>query len=409
MKIVIIGAGPAGITVAETLCRYNFNAEIVMLSGEPYPPYSPPGLAEYFLTGQELHLWRGRDYPAALKIDYRSGAAVASVRPEKKALLMADGEMISYDRLVLASGSRLFAPLEGQYKPGVYNLKSLSSVERMLGRIRDGKAKSAIVIGAGFIGVEIGLTLADMGLKVTQLVRSRVLRSVLDDELSLVIEHIMERRGVNILAGADNDAVAFAGQSRVTGIQTKRGDIIKADLIVAATGMRPNIEYLKGSGIKIDSGVVVDDRMRTNFSDISAIGDTANVPNRVTGERYVHGNFPNAIAQAQIAAYDLMGWDIRYEGADTMNSLKHLGIPMIVAGHMGGQEIRAQKGDAIRKVYLQNNRIIGFRLVGDIHSAGIYRTLMNRRTDVSPFLDRLLDPGFGMGYLETVAASPAEW
>ncbi len=409
MKIVVIGSGPAGIILAETLCRYNFDAEIIMLSGEPYPPYSPPALAEYFLTGREFHLWRGKDYPSGLKINYRSGAEVASVMPDKKTIRLTDGQMISYDRLVLASGSRLFAPVEGESQSGVYNLKSLSSVEEMLSRIRGGEAKSAIVIGVGFIGVEIGLTLAEMGLKVTQLVRSRILRSVLDEELSSLVERIMEDHKITILRGADSDAVGFVGQPRVNGVKTKRGDILQADLIIAATGLRPNIEYLQGSGISIDSGVIVDDRMRTNLPDISAIGDVVSVPDRVTGERYVHGNFSNAAAQAQLAAYDIMGWDIHYEGADTMNSLKHLGLPMIVAGRMGGEEIRIKKERSIRKIYVEDNCIIGFRLVGDIRGAGIYRTLMNRRTDVSPYLDRLLVPGFGMGYLESVAASPAEW
>lgn len=409
MKIVIIGAGPAGITVAETLCHYNFNAEIVMLSAEPYPPYSPPALAEYFLTGQELHLWRGREYPGELKIKYHSGAAVAAVIPDKKTVRLADGAAIPYDRLVLASGSRLFAPLEGGDNLGVYNFKSLSSAEEILHRIRDGKAKSAVVIGAGFIGVEIGLTLSDMGVKVHQLVRSRIMRSVLDDEFSLIIERIMEQRGVNILKGSDNDAVAFVGEPRVNGVKTVRGDILKADIIVAATGLKPNTDYLKGSGIETDAGVVVDDHLRTNIYDIFAAGDVVEVPNRVTGKRDVHGNFPNAVAQGLVAAYNIMGWDVTYEGADTMNSLKHLGVPIIVAGSMGGEEIRVQQGDNIRKIYLQNNRITGFRLMGDISSAGIYRTLMNRKTNVGHFLDRLLEPGFGMGYIEAMSASPAYW
>jgi nitrite reductase (NADH) large subunit len=409
MKIVIIGAGPAGITVAETLCRYSFKAEITLLSAEPYPPYSPPGLAEYFLTGREIHLWRGREYPAGLPIDYRPGTAVTEVNPDEKSVSLADGSTLSYDRLVLASGSRLFAPLEDRDKPGVYDLKSLSSSQEMLGRIRGGQAKSALIIGAGFIGVEIGLILADMGLQVTQIVRSRVLRSVFDEEFSLMIEGIMERRGVHILRGAEHDALGLVGEKRAKGIKTQSGDILEADLIIAAVGMTPNVEYLKGSGIAIDAGVIVDDRLHTNIPAISAVGDIASVSNRVTGKRYVHGNFPNAVAQAQIAAYDLMGWDVRYEGANTMNSLKHLGIPLIAAGRMGDQEIRLRNGDILRKIYLQNNRIIGFRLAGDIHSAGLYRTLMNLKTDVTPYRDRLLDHGFGMGYLEAVAASPARW
>jgi nitrite reductase (NADH) large subunit len=409
MKIVIIGAGPAGITVAETLCSNHFEGEIVMLSGEPFPPYSPPALAEYLLTGEEVHLWRGREYPAGCNVKYLSGTAVTAVMPDKKSIRLADGSLISYDRLVLASGSRLFAPLEGEYKPGIYNLKSLSAVEEMVGRIRDGRARSAIIIGAGFIGTEIGVTLADMGLKVTQLVRSRVLRSVLDEELSVVIEQLIERRGVNILRGSDADVVGFSGVPHVTGVKIQRGDVLEADLIVAATGMRPNIEYLAGSGISIDAGVLVDDHMRTNIPDISAVGDMIVAPNRVSGERYVHGNFPNAIAQAQVAAFDILGWGVSYPGADNMNSLKHLGIRMIVAGRGTGEEIRVKKGESIRKIYLQNNRIVGFKLMGDISCAGIYRTLMNNKTDVSPFRDRLLNRGFGSGYLESVASSPASW
>jgi NAD(P)H-nitrite reductase large subunit len=409
MKIVIIGAGPAGVTVAETLCRSGFEAEITLLSAEPYPPYSPPAITEYFLTGKEIHLWRGRDYPAGFKINYRSGSVVKAVRPAEKSITLADGSTMAYDRLVLASGSRLFAPLEGQNKPGIYNLKSLSAAEEILRLIRGGEARSAIIIGAGFIGVEIGLTLADMGLRVTQLVRSRVLRSVLDEELSLLIEGIMERRGVNILRGAEHDAVELVGEPRVNSVKTQNGDVLKADLIIAATGMSPNIGYLQGSGITIDTGVMVDERMRTNVPDISAVGDMVIVTNRVSGERYVHGNFPNAFAQAQIAAYDLLGWDVRYDGADTMNSLKHLGIPLIAAGRQGGEEICYRKGDVIRKIYLRNSRVSGFRLAGDIRGAGVYRTLMNRRTDVTPFVDRLLDGGFGMGYMEDVAASPARW
>ena len=409
MKIVIIGGGPAGITVAETLCRYNFKAEIDVFSAEPYPPYSPPALSEYLLTGRDYHLWRGSEYPGKLGIVYRPGTVVAAVMPNKKAVQLADGTQISYDHLVLASGSRLFAPVEGENQKGFYNLKSLSSVEEMLHHIRTGDAKTAIVIGAGFIGAEIGLTLAEMGLQVTQLVRSRILRTILDDELSLLIERIMEDHGIKILRGADHDAIGFVGEPRVYGVKTQRGDIIKADLIVAATGMRPNIEYLQGSGIAIDTGVIVDERMRTNLPDISAAGDVVTVPDLVTGKHYVHGNFSNALAQAQIVACDIMGWDVSYAGAENMNSLKHLGIPMIVAGNMDGEEIRVQNKDAIRKLYLHNNHIIGFRLVGDIRCAGIFRSLMNRKYDVTPFRDNLLDRSFGIGYLEEIAASPALW
>ena len=117
----------------------------------------------------------------------------------------------------------------------------------------------------------------------------------------------------------------------------------------------------------------------------------------------IHGNFPNAVAQGKVVAYNLLGWDVRYEGADSMNSLKHLGLPMIAVGQMEGEELRVKHGNNVRKLYLRDDCIIGFRLVGDVSSAGIYRTLMNTRVDVSAFKHRLLEPGFGMGYVEGLA------
>jgi NAD(P)H-nitrite reductase large subunit len=402
MRVVIIGAGPAGVTVAETLCQHD-SAEIVMISSEPYPPYSPPAMLEYFSTGREVHFWKGRDFPGTQRIDYRQGVRVEAVVPEKREIRLAGGEAMRYDRLVLASGARLYVPIKGEDKPGAYNFKSLSAAEELMGRVREGRAKTALIVGVGLIGVEVGLILADMGLKVTQLVRSRVMRSILDDELARMVQEAMGRRGVRVLQGADADAVAFVGEPRVEGVQTRGGEVLQADLIIVATGLKPNIEYLAGSGVKTDWGVLVDDYLRTNVAEISAAGDVAETANRVTGRRSVQANFPNAVAQGRVAAYNVLGWEVRYEGADSMNSLKHLGLPLMAVGRMGGEELRVRGGDSLRKLYLEDGRIIGFGLYGDISSAGIYRALMNKGVDVAALKHRLLEPRFGMGFVEGLA------
>ena len=108
MKLLIIGAGPAGVTVAETLRQHNDQSSIIMLSSEPYPPYSPPAMLEYFQTGQKVHFWKGEDFPERLDLDYRSGTRVTAVLPEQKAVQLADGETLSYDKLVIATGGRLY-------------------------------------------------------------------------------------------------------------------------------------------------------------------------------------------------------------------------------------------------------------------------------------------------------------
>ena len=403
MKVVIIGAGPAGVTVAERLRQHDKTAEIMMISSEPHPPYSPPAMLEYFTTGRDVHFWKGKDFAKVLNIDYRSGTKVEAIAPDKRGVRLAGGESVSYDRLVLASGARLYAPLKGEDRPGIYNFKSLSAAEELMAKVRDGRARSSLIVGAGFIGVEIGLLLADMGLKVTQLVRSRVMRTMLDAETSQIVQQVMEKRGIRVLQGADADAVAFVGEPRAEAVQTRSGDVLRADLVVAATGLKPNIDYLDGCGIKTDWGVLVDDHLCTNLPEISAAGDIALTVDRITGERGIHGNFPNAVAQGQVVAYNLLGWDVSYEGADSMNSLKHLGLPLIALGQMEGEELRVKHGDSVRKLYLQNNCIVGFRLFGDVSSAGIYRTLMNKRVHVAAFKHRLLEPGFGMGFVEGLA------
>ena len=118
MKILIIGAGPAGVSVAETVRAHDASAEILMLSAEPYPPYAPPAMIDHFLTGSQAHLWRGTDWPERMGVDYRSGAVVTGVDPGAHRITLADGETLDYDRLVIATGSRLYAPIEGADLPG---------------------------------------------------------------------------------------------------------------------------------------------------------------------------------------------------------------------------------------------------------------------------------------------------
>lgn len=407
MRIVIIGAGPAGVTVVETLRRLGSNAEIVMLTEEPYPPYAPAALAAYFQTGRPFHFWRGEDFPRRAKVDYRPATRVIGVEPEAHRVHLADGTTLPYDKLVVATGGRLYAPMEGSDRPGVYNFKSLSAAEALMHRVRSGTARTALIVGAGFIGIEIALLLADMGLEVTLLVRSRVMRAMLDPEVSGIVERLLERRGIRIVRGEDADAVAFVGEPEVRAVAMRSGAEMTADLFVAATGLRPNVEFLADSGLARAFGLLVDEHQRASHPDIYACGDVAETVDRLTGERYVHAIHPNAVQQGRVVAYNLAGAEMRYEGADSMNSLKHLGLPIIVAGHAQGEELRWENGNALRKIWLRDGRIHGFSLVGDIRAAGVYRTLMLCRADVSQFRNRLPDPVFGMGVLSEWAAGRA--
>jgi len=406
MKIVIIGAGPAGVSAAETLRAHDSQSELLMLSVEAYPPYSPPAMVDHFLTGSNAHLWRDVDWPDQTGVDYRSGVEVTEVQPKTHTIQLKDGSKLDYDRLVLATGGSLYAPLEGADLPGIYNFKSLSAAEALVKKVKSAQASSAIVVGAGFIGMEIALLLRELGVTVTQIeMLDQVMSGMLDPETAGIALAMMQKRGVDVRL--NTIASAFVGDGQAKGVQLESGEVVQADLMVAATGIKPNLKLLEGSGITHKWGITVDEHLRTNFVDIYAAGDAVESPDRLTGETFVHAIFPNAIEQGRVVGLNLTGLEATYEGADRMNSLKHLGLPIMAVGLKSGDEVlQTRRNSHMRTIYLQDNRVVGFQLIGDIKAAGILRALMNQGENILSFKDRLLSPNFGQGMLVWEAIAP---
>jgi nitrite reductase (NADH) large subunit len=407
MKVVIVGAGPAGVTAAETLRSFDRSAEIVMFSAEPYPPYSPPAMADHFLTGSMLHLWRGNDWPARVGVDYRPGTAVRGLEAEKH-LLKLDGDAhLTYDKLVIASGSRLYAPLEGNELPGIYNFKSLTAAEGLVDRVKSGEVRNALIVGAGFIGVEIAILLRKLGLEVTMLeMLDHVMPRVLAPETAAHVEAALQGMGVRLRL--NTKAVAFVGNGRAEGVTLEDGEIVKSDVLIAATGVRPTTDWLEGSGLEVNWGIHVEEHMRTSLPDVFAAGDVVAGTDRLTGERFVNAIFPNAVAQGIVVGLNLAGHTVVAEGTDRMNSLKHLGVPVVAAGLKEGDEVlHQQRGGGMRLLFLKDHRLVGFQIVGDVSPAGVLRSLMNRRQDIRALKDKLLDPAFGEGKVVWGAISGA--
>ena len=406
MKIVIIGAGPAGVSVVETLREHDQQADLVVLSAEPYPPYSPPAMADHFITGSQAHLWRGENWPEQMGVEYRMGTRVSEVDPQAHQVRLADGGRLGYDRLVIATGSRLYAPLDGVDLPGVYNFKSLSAAIELIRQVKSGQARSALIVGAGFIGMEIALLLSDLGVAVTQIeMLDQVMANMLDLYTAAIALKMMRQRGVQV--HLNTRALAFTGNGRANGVQLESGETLQADLFIAATGVKPTLDFLEGSGIRHNWGIQVDDHLRTNDHHIYAAGDVIESPYRMNGEVRVHAIFPNAVEQGRVVGLNLAGYDVPYQGADRMNSLKHLGLPVMAVGMKIGDEVlQTRRQDDLRTLYLKENRLVGFQLVGDISSAGILRALMNQQSDLANIKDRLLDPNFGQGMLAWRALVP---
>jgi len=220
---------------------------------------------------------------------------------------------------------------------------------------------------------------------------------VLDPVTSAVAEAELRARGVTLRLGVQADA--FIGTPSVTGVRLADATVLTADLVVAATGVKPHTEFLDGSPIQTGWGIHVDDGLRTTVPGVVAAGDVAEAADWLTGERYVHAIFPNAVTQAPLAAANLLGANLVYRGAESMNSLKHLGVPIVAIGTTENPEsiLRWQHNGAVRSIYLRDGMIVGAQLAGDIRAAGVYRSLMLRRADVSRYGRRLLEPGFGIG------------
>jgi nitrite reductase (NADH) large subunit len=399
MKIVIIGAGPAGVSAAETVRAYDQRAEITMLSAEPYPPYSPPAMADHFIHDSQAHLWRGQDWPGRTSVDYQSGVEVTAAQPEAHRLELKDGRQMDYDRLVVATGSRLYAPLQGADLPGVYNFKSLSAAESIVRQVKGGKASTALIVGAGFIGMEIALLLSRLGVTVTQIeMLDQVMGTMLDPDTATVALELMRQHGVDVRLSTK--AQAFVGNGKATGVKLESGEVLEADILIAATGVKPNLSFLEGSSLAHQWGLTVDDHLRTSVPDVYAAGDVVEVPDRLTGETFVHAILPNAVEQGRVVGLNLLGYDARYAGGERMNSLKHLGLPIMAVGLKEGDErLHARRGGDLRTLYIKENRLVGFQLVGDIHAAGVLRTLIVQGQDLSHLKQHLLDPNFGQGAL----------
>jgi len=414
MSIVIVGAGPAGVTVAETLREEGYQNEIILFSGEDYPPYAPAVMASFFEEGGDTIFWKGKDFCERLGIVYRQGTLVGEIRPSKKEIVTKNGEEITYNTLVIATGSVLYAPIAcncdeplGEGERRFYNFKSLTAAKEIQQKVKAGEVKKAVIVGAGFIGTEIALVLADAGVHVTQIeMLDRVMPRMLDKETSAYAEREIRNRNIDLRL--NTKGVEFKGRKMAESLLLESGEEIKADIFIAATGVKPNISFLQNSGLPMMHGLLVDDYLEVGTPDIYAAGDVAETIDLVNGKRYVHALHPNAVAQGTIVAHNILGYHRVYPGAENINSLKHFGMPIMAVGEIEGDEELKTKGfDFLRKIILRNNRIVGFRLVGDIRNAGVYHSLMYRKVDVSPYKKLLLSRSFNAGFLEAFAQVPS--
>ena len=312
-RIVIIGASLAGATAAATLRDGGFEGDITLIGAESRLPYNRPPLSKGYLRGQDRfddQLVKPADYYAGARIELRLGVAVTSIDPARKAVALADGERLGYDKLLVTTGSRnrtLEAP--GADLPGLYQLRTVEESDR----IRDAakRARRAVLVGMGFIGCEVAASLRQLGLEVAAIDGNPVpLARALGPEVGAVLRDIHRDRGVELVL---EDAVAaIEGQGRVERVRTKNGRVLECDFVVAGIGIVPNGELLAAAGAGVDNGVLVDEHCRTSLPDVYAAGDVANHMHPLFGRlRVEHWNHGDRHGRA--AGRALLGDDAPYD------------------------------------------------------------------------------------------------
>ena len=311
--IVVIGAGQAAGQAAASLRQEGFEGEITIIGDEAQAPYQRPPLSKAYLSGEvglDRVLVRPENFYADKGINLQTGVRVESINRAEKTIATSTGSTLSYDKLLIATGSRpRILNIEGSDLEGLHYLRTVDDVDGI--RTAMEAAKNVCIVGGGYIGLEVAAVAKKAGHNVTVLeMEDRILQRVTTAEMSEFYHALHTGRGVDIRV---NTMVSgFAGENgRVTSVLC--GDeSIPADLVIVGIGIIPNVELAEAAGLTCDNGIVVNDHCQTSDPDIYAAGDCTNHPNPILDRRLRLESVPNAMEQARTACSNMLGGDKTY-------------------------------------------------------------------------------------------------
>ncbi len=395
LRHVIIGAGTAGVTAAEALRQLDPKAVITLLDGEGEEPYSRMAIP-YLLAGQikeegvRIHREPGHYEKNRIEL-MRQGAIAIDAHAHK--VTLADNRQLSYDRLLIATGSTPNRePVEGIDLPGVHTCWTLNDARAILMHIKRGTR--IVQMGAGFVGCIIMHGLLAQGARLTVLIRSgRMVSRMMPPAASSMIQRWCEARGVDVMGRTQTKRIARLGDELRITLTT--GEVLPADIYLSVVGVTPALGFLQGSGIDVDTGIVVDEEMRTNLPDIFAAGDVVEARDCVSGRSQINAIQPNAVEQGRLAAHNMVGETTESGGSFACNVLDTLGLISSSFGQWegtaGGENVVLEDAEHFRYLSLQfkDDVLIGASSVGYTEHIGAMRGLINGRHRLGNWIDEL--------------------
>lgn len=376
MKYVIIGNSAAAVGCIEGIREKDKKGSITVVSNEIHHTYSRP-LISYLLYGktdEERMKYRPDSFYEDNGVTTMLGHTAVKINPDKKTVELDDGTALSYDKLLVATGSKPFIP----------PMEGLDTVEKSFTfmTLDDAKALDAaltknsrvLIVGAGLIGLKCAEGIFDKIGHLTVIdLADRILPSILDEKGSELVQKFLEDKGIEFRLGTS--AASFDGNKAVL----TNGDEIEFDVLVVAVGVRPNTELVSEAGGSVDRGIVTDKYSRTTITDVYAAGDCAKSHDITTGTDRILALLPNAYMQGVAAGRHMTGADIPYENAMPMNAIGFFGYHIITAGNYDGEELVTCDGMNYKKLVVKDNCLKGFIMIGDVRRAGIYTKLIREK------------------------------
>jgi 3-phenylpropionate/trans-cinnamate dioxygenase ferredoxin reductase component len=395
-QIVIAGGGQAAVQAVDTLRRKGFAGKLTLVGDEPWLPYQRPPLSKKYLAGaleRERLIIRPAQFFAEHQVQVQLGRRISEIRRREQRVRLDDDTVLAYDALLLATGSRprsLAAP--GTELAGVHFLRTLADADRIRAECASGGRM--VIIGGGYIGLEVAATARGLGLEVTVLeMAERVMNRVTCTQLSGFYESEHARQGVRILCNARVRALAAdARGGRVRAVLTEEGAEHPADIVIVAVGVAPAEELAASAGLECDNGILIDQYCRTSDAAIYAAGDCVNQLSPHYGRRMRLESVDNAFEQGATAALNLLGIPTAHDKVPWFWSDQY-DLKLVIVGMCQGYDTVVTRGAAAARsfsaCYLRGGELIAIDTVNQPKDQMAARRLIAAHARPNP--DKLAD------------------